>query len=328
MRFFNKIFLSLVLVASLSSVFGQDAHFSQFYANPLYLNPAFAGTQVCPRFVMNYRNQWPGINNAFNTISASYDKHYDGIQGGLGFQFMNDYEADGALSNIRAAVSYSYRMEINHKYSLKTGFEAAFDQKSIDPNKLTFNDQIDPRYGFVDFNGAINPTAESFPRTKRNKLDLSVGTLIYGEKYFAGLAAHHLTEPDEGLNKVSKLPMKVTFHAGAVFQPSEIIEDLTVSPNLIYQSQGGFNTLNTGVYVNKDILVFGLWYRMSLGSNADAMNILLGIKQKTYRIGYSYDLTLSRLRTNSAGAHELSLAIDFKCKKKKRKFKTISCPVF
>ena len=131
----KKILIIIALVASSTALFAQDAHFSQFYSNPLYLNPAFAGTQVCPRFVMNYRNQWPGIQNAFNTVSASYDKHYDGIQGGLGFQIFNDTEADGAFSNLRTAISYSYRLEINHKLSLRAGFEAAYDQKSINPNK-------------------------------------------------------------------------------------------------------------------------------------------------------------------------------------------------
>ena len=221
MQFTKRILVIIALFISSLAGFAQDAHFTQFYANPLYLNPAFTGSQICPRFVMNYRNQWPGINHAYNTITASLDKHYDDLQGGLGIQFLNDYEADGAISNLRAAISYAYKLELNHKFSLRAGFEAAFDQKSFNPNKVTFEDQIDPRFGFIDINGNTNPTAEDFAgNTSKSKLDLSAGILFYSENFFGGFAAHHLTEPDEGLDKVSILPRKLTIHMGTIFHPS------------------------------------------------------------------------------------------------------------
>ena len=62
----------------------QDPEFSQFYANPLYLNPAFAGTARCPRVSLNYRNQWPGISGTFITTSATYDQQVESLYGGLG----------------------------------------------------------------------------------------------------------------------------------------------------------------------------------------------------------------------------------------------------
>ena len=69
------------LVLTLTTVFtedmlAQDPEFTQFYANPLYLNPAFAGTARCPRVNLNYRNQWPGISGTYVTYSASYDQHF------------------------------------------------------------------------------------------------------------------------------------------------------------------------------------------------------------------------------------------------------------
>src|SRR5690606_27230107 len=75
--------LALGVFAALGAS-AQDPQFTQFYANPLYLNPAFAGTARCPRVVMNYRNQWPALTGTFVTTSASYDQHVDGMMGGLG----------------------------------------------------------------------------------------------------------------------------------------------------------------------------------------------------------------------------------------------------
>ncbi len=60
----KNIKLTLLTFAMLSIgqlLYAQDAHFSQYYANPLYLNPAFAGSDICPRVTLNYRNQKPVI---------------------------------------------------------------------------------------------------------------------------------------------------------------------------------------------------------------------------------------------------------------------------
>ncbi len=58
--------LIILLTAIITVLFtqtgqAQDPEFSQFYANPLYLNPALAGANICPRAILNYRNQWPGL---------------------------------------------------------------------------------------------------------------------------------------------------------------------------------------------------------------------------------------------------------------------------
>ena len=47
------ILLAAVLSMATLRVEAQDALFSQFFANPLYLNPAFAGTNVC--------HHWPTL---------------------------------------------------------------------------------------------------------------------------------------------------------------------------------------------------------------------------------------------------------------------------
>ena len=52
-------FTAFVLTSIFFSTKAQDATFSQFYANPTYLNPALAGSGICPRVSLNYRNQWP-----------------------------------------------------------------------------------------------------------------------------------------------------------------------------------------------------------------------------------------------------------------------------
>ena len=76
----------------------QDPEFTQFYAAPLYLNPAFAGSARCPRVTMNYRNQWPALSKTFITTAVAYDQQVDAISGGLGIMVMNDKAGEGILS--------------------------------------------------------------------------------------------------------------------------------------------------------------------------------------------------------------------------------------
>jgi len=77
----------------------QDPIFSQFYANPLYLNPALAGSALTPRLTLNYRNQWPSLDANFVTYGASYDQYLPSINSGIGISFITDRAGGGALTS-------------------------------------------------------------------------------------------------------------------------------------------------------------------------------------------------------------------------------------
>jgi type IX secretion system PorP/SprF family membrane protein len=299
----------------------QDPQFTQFYANPIYLNPAFAGTARCPRVIMNYRHQWPGIpttaGKTFVTYAASYDQHIDAISGGVGLQVLNDRAGDGTLNTTTASLVYSYQLPVSRTFSLKFGGQATYLQKRLDWSKLTFGDMIDPRRGFV-YN-----TNEIPPVNTKTTVDFAAGVLGYSKLFFVGFAAHHLTQPDEGFISPARLPLKITGHAGAVIPIDGTSGEISVSPNILYQRQQNFQQINLGVYFNKGAFVAGMWYR-----NQDAVIVLVGVQQSIYKIGYSYDVTVSKLTTKSAGSHEISFALQFDCKPKKKKFRTISCPSF
>ena len=113
---------SCLLLTALASAFfvgvapqechAQDPEFSQFYSNPLLLNPAFAGTARGPRVVMSHRNQWPAMSGAFVTQAVGYDQHFSSIQGGLGLVVMNDQAGQNTLTTTRITGMYSYQQVI------------------------------------------------------------------------------------------------------------------------------------------------------------------------------------------------------------------------
>jgi type IX secretion system PorP/SprF family membrane protein len=202
------IVLAITGVSALQA-WAQDAHFSQFYANPIYLNPAFAGVQQCPTVHANYRNQYPGLG-VYQTYSTSVDQYVDALNGGLGLLILQDESANRTLRLTEASLVYSYHLKVNRKFSVLTGFQGTFRQRALDWGNLTFPDQIDPFYGFV------KPTNEIAPnQTTTSNVDLSIGMVGFTENFYFGASAHHLTQPDEGFFRNGNLPVKVGAQAGA-----------------------------------------------------------------------------------------------------------------
>jgi type IX secretion system PorP/SprF family membrane protein len=111
MKKYNKITLILLFAAlGMQGVKAQDVGYSQFFANPLYLNPAFAGSKVAPRISLAYRAQWPGLVSAFSSVSASYDQYIPDLHGGIGAIVLSDRQGDhGMLNTNMLGAMYSFR---------------------------------------------------------------------------------------------------------------------------------------------------------------------------------------------------------------------------
>ena len=320
--FHKLIVLVIGIFVSHNILFAQDPTFTQFYSNPLYLNPALAGSTGCPRINMNYRNEWPQLTGNYVTYSASFDTYSKDINGGIGLMATYDQQAEGTISTTMLGGIYSYNLKINRKTSLMVGARAAYYQKFLDWNKLTFGDMIDPRRGFIYQTNDI-------PRGgKRGFFDVSGGAVIFTKQFYAGVAAHHANQPDESMILgESKLPVRLTAHMGGTIpigRRGRYSDGTSIKPAVIYQYQNGFQELNIGAYLNYSSLNIGVWYR-----NKDAFVFILGAKTEKFNIGYSYDLTVSKLGNGlTGGSHEISMQINLKCKKKAKNFRKISCPSF
>jgi len=328
-----KYYLMILLLSCTLSSSAQGAMFSQFYAAPLHTNPALAGSVICGRFTINYRNQWSMIPGTSSTISASYDEHFDRLSGALGFIVTNLREGSGAYSNTTVGAIYSYSFQLTNALSVRTAVQAGFIHRRIDWNNLQFPDQFD----LSGFTGL--PTGETPPETPTGRFleDFSVGIVGYTDNFFAGFAIHHLSTPNEGFMGVSKLPMKFTAHAGAVFdlRTRARFRDPntpTISPNIIFQQQGAAQQINYGIYFSDVVpmMVFGLWYRQTIAFNQpESITFLVGIRHNSLRIGYSYDLSINGLRGFSGGSHELSMAYFLSCRTPRApRIRQLNCPAF
>jgi type IX secretion system PorP/SprF family membrane protein len=328
---FQMVFTSLLFLPKFSE--SQDAMFSQFYSNPLYLNPALAGTDDCARLMFNYRNQWPSLDNNFTTYSASADRYFKALSGGLGLMMISDNIGKGIMNTTRISAIYSVHIKLSSELNLNAGLEATFHQQKLKYEELIFRDMIDPSTGNINSGSSaeipIDNSTVSVP-------DFASGLVLgISEKYFIGFAAHHIAQPALEFYANSKenlLYRKYTIHAGAKFDlggggynPNE--NNFVLSPNILYQYQQAAQQLNVGVYLERKPLVAGIWYRYNV-QNSDGVILLLGLSLNRIRVGYSYDVTLSKLKGTTGGAHELSLTLLVNCNKKRNKPGAIKCPEF
>lgn len=331
----NIVLFLLSLMAV--NLMGQDPRFSQFYAAPLYVNPGFTGATIEHRFSMNYRHQWPNIPGAFDAYNASYDYNASEINSGFGLVLNREDAGSFGLTTNSVALSYAYRFRLNRKTYLAPGLKFGYVSRGIDFSRLVFNDQIES-------GGSTTLDVDAFANERANYVDISSGILLYGETYWFGGAVNHINQPDQtllGNGSIANLPINVSFQAGYKFNLSGptikrlAAKDITAA--LHYSFQGKFDQLDIGAYYNHEPFVFGFWYRglqfaksldESVPANNDALIVLVGysVPERNLRFGYSYDITVSRLATNTAGAHELSVVYEFASQKKKRRSRRFIVP--
>lgn len=295
----------------------QDPVFSQFYAAPVYMNPAFSGISIGPRLNLNYRNQYPGWPNAYTTIAATVDAPVESFNSGIGLTIISDNQGDGVYKNNYLQASYAYHARFDNGVAARLGLSAGAIQTSVDGSRLIFADVIDP----LDGPGDQTATEEQIANLTRTALDLSAGFLLSAGPAYVGASLAHLNSPDESLLTVSEnlavgRPLRTTVQAGAQIELSSYNkrrQATFISPNLLYIRQGGFQQLNLGAYAGFGRFFGGLWYRHAF-ENADAFIATAGFREGVLRVGYSYDLTVSSLAGvpgGLGGTHEISVAIDF-----------------
>jgi len=328
----NTVKIFLLFIVFLPEARAQDPQFSQFYSAPLYLNPAFTGANVCARVSTNVRNQWPGIPNGYITEQVGFD-HYSNSAGlGLGVLFTNDHAGSGKLKSTAFSGLVAYEFIANRNLGFRVGFQAGGVIRSVNFNDLLFGDQI-ARGGNVPT--VIDPTQT------RAFVDFSTGFLTFTKKSWIGISIHHITQPNESLlDDEAFLPRKFSLHGGTKIllrgEESEPENSYFVTPAFNFRSQAKFDQLDLGCYFSYKIFNAGLWYRgipvfkeYKKGyPNNDALALLGGLTIDRFNIGYSFDLTISWLRGNTSGAHELSLSYQFCKLTKKRRKVTVSCPKF
>jgi len=310
-----------ILVSTTVGVRAQDPEFSQFYANPLYLNPAMAGVEGTAKVFLGYRNQWPGATNPYSTYQASYEQYLEPLQGGIGIHVMNDRQGGGVFNTISLDAVYSYHLQVSRELMVTGGIQASMGHRNMSPVGLVLPDEL-----------AGNPVT-TLTGYSRIYPDFSVGFAGFYRNLFGGVAVHHLHQPFTGAsdNPNTRLSRKFTAHVGAmipIYEKRLGKEVLQVSPNLVFIQQDTYQQLNYGLEVVYSNLLGGVWFRQDLMFSYGTAIFSVGYGNDQFRVRYSYDAKLSApdVHIPSLGSHEISMVIIFENINKSNKHRAIKCP--
>ncbi len=333
----KKIIAAIAIFFLISaSASAQDPHFSQFFASPLTLNPAFTGKfDGSWRLAVNHRDQWPSIPKAYVTSSASIDfgimrnRIPDNDTWGIGISGLTDASANGILKLNYGSLSMSYHkaLDENGYHQIGAGFQGTFSSVGIDVAKLTFEDMLTQ-------NGFTGTTSDLLTNgNNQSYFDMNAGLLYSGStsgrnNFYLGASMYHINRPKVGFkDKNWYLTGRVTVHGGGYFPLNEM---LTVHGSVIHQIQnkasettvGGALAANiNGDFDNPTNVYLGSWMRFN-----DAFIPYAGLEFAGLRIGASYDLNISSLKTatQSRGGMEISVIYI----KRPAETRGIPCPKF
>lgn len=334
------LLLTIALYVALSPAKAQDPHFTQFFASPLTLNPAFTGYFSGDlRLAGNYRSQWRSIASPYitGTMSADFGILKNTISytdtWGVGILALYDKTGAGALTSNYVGLSTAYHkgLDVEGNHTLGLGIQAAWVQKRIDQSKLQFENQI----GDNGYDPAL-PSNENIVTPNISYLDYNVGLLYSGlvgesSNLYMGVSYYHFTQPTETFmgQDNNRLSYRYTIHGGGSF-PVNGSNRIHISAHYMRQNQATETTLGGayGFMLNDmqdapTVFYLGAWYRLK-----DAVNPYLGLEFSSFKVGLSYDLNVSTLKpaSNYRGGMELSV-IYIRTKNENNKNRTL-CPKF
>ena len=310
-----------------TTVAGQDPLFTQVFASPLAVSPAFAGSADQFRAALTVRAQWVGLYGNYRTAAVAVDGPLGYRPRGRlswGAQVVADQAGQSPLTRLYAVGMAAYEAPLTRSLRLRGGLGLGVLQSTFDYQRLFFPDQA---------NGG--PTADPLVRGGQTALAPTVqaGVLLFTPRWFVSLSGQHLNRPALSFG-AWRLDTPLLWQAyGGLNLPlgatNATRERYQLRPALLYRHQGAARQLDAAVQLVLPQLTVGAWYRGLVASGTtSALALQLGLERGRLAVGYAYEFDLTALgATRTLGAHELVIAIRGARQRRSRPH-DIPCPKF
>lgn len=298
-KFLLSIFFTFIFIGF--SFAQQDAEYSMYRFNSLYINPAYAGSHEVMNTMAIYRAQWvkmPGMPQSGSFAIQSPLKNDK-----IGVGMIYSYDRIGVTQTHSVNADFAYRIPIGKKKKMRLciGISAGISNYSSNLNDVAIADADDPNF-----------TGNNVSRWLPN---VGFGIYAYSDKFFVGVSVPHiLANKLNGNNSVFSMSTTVArqyyhllFNGGYVFSigkkvkfvPSVLMKYVPVHAPISFD----FNV----AFIFIDRIWIGAGYRLN-----DSYSFMLTANvTKQLRIGYCYDLTVSSLNKYTSGSHEVMASFDF-----------------
>jgi type IX secretion system PorP/SprF family membrane protein len=289
------------------------SQYTQYVFNHFSINPAVAGSKDCLDVRLGYRQQWLGMEGAPTTGWASLHgtlrqkgKPYQANKHGVGL-FVEADEA-GNWGYTRFLLAYAYHVQMSQDYYMSFGLFGGVQQMKFNTGEAFV---LEPGDEALSGRAAVLVAPEIVP-----------GIWLYSRKAWAGLAIHQALGNDMGLGVDARLYRHVKLSGGYKFRMGR---NTSLTPSALLKFAGGAPAaadINAMVEWKK-IIAVGAGLR---GGDAVAVMMRVGFME-FFQLGYSYDITTSRLRAAGNNTHEIILGIT-PCSKESQGRRMINCPAF
>lgn len=284
----------------------QDAQFSQYMFNGIYINPAYAGYKEQLNLHAFYRNQWTGIAGSPTTMSFAVDAIANDGNVGLALQVSSD--KIGAQRNLAAYANYAYRLPMNADGSSRLAFGVGLGavQLGIDGTLLNPND--------FEVNQPVGIQTTTVP-------DARVGVFFSNNRFYAGFSVDNLVSQYVDSDRYAFIAQPKPHYYLTAGMLIPISEDVQIKPSfLLKDDRGGPTSLDLNAFfIFRDKFWVGGAYRTGvklynkdyLQKDLSKLNSAVAAMQffasSTLRIGYAYDFSIGPLKGYSGGTHEISI---------------------
>jgi type IX secretion system PorP/SprF family membrane protein len=300
----NKYIITIIIgFLSLTAQAQQDAGFSMYFFNPVYINSGYAGSRETFSGSLVHRSQWVGMTDAPTTQSLTVHSAIPNSKVGLALQVYNDNI--GPMKNTGLKLTYAYHLPVNKSTKLSFGISGMMNNVRIDWDKINIDVDADPAF-------AGNAASSWVP-------DASAGLYLYKTRFYAGLSANHLLESKFDLTNspgadMAKFSRQFYLTSGIVIPVSK---NLDIRPSVLLKyvkSAPVLGELDATVILYQKLFV-GAGFRTGKRIDIDGFdNMLIGIVQfqitPQFSLGYSYDYYMNRTGAYNNGTHEFMLGFD------------------
>lgn len=317
-----KLIKFILLLCAASPCFAQqDAQYSQYIFNGIYINPAYAGYRERVSINATYRNQWTGIEGAPKSFSLAVDAIMPNERVGLSLTM--NAEQLGAQKNISAFANYAYRFPINEEGTSKLAFGLGVGVMQSGLN----GDMLNPR----DLDDNFIPSGT----VKQIIPDIRAGVFFSTPKMYIGASVNNLIGKyildKKSLDYNFPTPKPHYYLTGGVlipieeyvidFKPFFLIKDDIKGPTVL--DINAFFLFKQKVWLGAGYRTgIKLYNKPALQGDVNNNNALIGMAEiiisERLRLGYSYDFSTSNLAGYAGSTHEISLSWNFYTIKERR----------
>lgn len=308
----------LMIVLPISSSLSQENIFTHYFTSSSLYNPAFAGDSRFAHIQTVNRIQATTSQMAIFNNLLSFDQkiinHHSGFS-------LNLDQKTAVFKEIQIKLNYSYTIMLSQRIAVKGGVGLSWHSINTRANSYKFPDQYDI-YGYTG-----DPTQEPSIDEKTEYPGLATGFIVYNELWWFSAGIDNLNKSEhEFAGEAVQVPIIYSFNGGYFFpldkdkrakryfdRDGGLNPYSSIGPVFYFYKQGLFHVTSLGINAFNKPVFWGLSFRYNatgghiVSHGVSSLNALVGYRNESLSVAYSYDFITNRTPTNYKGAHEISL---------------------